>query len=53
MTNHEKIKQMSIEEMAECILDEFRIDCADCECRKDYCDCRVCIKKYLESEVEE
>ena len=53
MTNYEKIKAMTVEEMAEHILDEFRIDCADCECRKDYCDCRVCIKKYLESEAEE
>ncbi|MGN0489417.1 MAG: hypothetical protein ACI4HO_09170 [Ruminococcus sp.] len=53
MTNFEKIKQMSVEEMAEHILDEFRIDCADCECRKDYSGCRVCIKNYLMSEAEE
>lgn len=53
MTNYEKIKAMTIEEMAEHILDEFRINCADCECREDYCGCRVCIKKYLESEAVE
>ena len=53
MTNFEKIKQMSVEELAERILDEFRINCADCECKKDYCGCRVCITTYLESEAEE
>ena len=53
MTNFEKIKQMSVEEMAEYILNEFRVDCAQSECRFDYNSCKYCIKYYLESEAEE
>lgn len=53
MTNFEKIKQMSVEELAEHILNEFRICCDQCLCNHYYSGCRVCIKKYLESEAEE
>lgn len=53
MTNFEKIKHMSVEELSEYILDEFRIDCEQCECRFNYNDCRYCIKNFLESEAEE
>ena len=53
MTNYEKIKAMTIEEMAECILDEFRVDCYDCEYYNDYGECRYCIKNWLESEAVE
>lgn len=53
ITNFEKIKQMSVEELAEYILDEFRIDCEQCECRFDYNSCKYCIKHHLESEAEE
>lgn len=50
MTNYEKIKQMSVEEMAEklpCPYNEYYLDC-----NKD-CDCKKCCKEWLESEVEE
>lgn len=53
MTNFEKIKSMSVDEMAECILDEFRIACDNCECRNNYNDCKFCIQSYLKSEVVE
>ena len=53
MTNFEKIKSMTIEEIAECIVDEFKIDCSKCESRYDYNACLTCIKHWLESEVEE
>lgn len=53
MTKFEKIKAMTIEEMVELILDEFIINCEDCECREDYCGCRFCIAKYLISEAVE
>ena len=49
MTNFEKIKQMGINELAECLLDEFRVDCE--ECRENYEECRYCIKRWLESET--
>ena len=48
MTNFEKIKQMSVEEMAEIITCPYlgeRVDCCD--------DCIECNKKWLESEVRE
>ena len=53
MTNFEKIKSMSVDEMSECILDEFRIDCEDCEYRNDYHECEFCIQSYLKSEAVE
>lgn len=53
MTNYEKIKQMSVEEMAEHILNEFCIECEDCEYRTDYHECVLCIQSYLKSEVGE
>ena len=51
MTNFEKIEQMSIEEMAEFIADEFK--CPNCDRVRVY-NCNVCvsyIKRWLESEV--
>ena len=51
MTNYEKIKQMSVEEMAEFILDEFRVGCDEqCANNDYYGECRYCIKEWLESE---
>lgn len=54
MTNYEKIKAMSVEEMAEFIPDwSFKA----CKISHDYieCDneCEKCVKEWLESEVEE
>ena len=48
MTNFEKIKQMSVEEITECILDEFSFGCEGCF--ENYEECRYCIKHWLESE---
>lgn len=56
MTNYEKIKAMSVEEMAEFL--NKGANCVVCKCW-DYClgdgscDCLKGITKYLESEVEE
>ena len=57
MTNYEKIKAMSVEEMAE-FLDSC--SCNHCVYYKkyeptycEYCDCVEGITQYLESEVEE
>ena len=58
MTNYDRIKQMSIEEMAT-MLDNFRLDCSYCPacdfCNKSFKDeeCRDIVKKWLEQEVEE
>lgn len=61
MTNYERIKQMSIEEMAEKLInvveninelfDEFitSYDCRHCE----EIHCTKCMKKWLEQEAEE
>lgn len=51
MTNYERIKNMSVEEM-----EEFLFDMTDCQtCRATLlCDdngCKNAVKKYLESEV--
>ncbi|WP_294465534.1 hypothetical protein [uncultured Ruminococcus sp.] len=51
MTNFEKIKQMSTEEAAEFIMNEYRLDCANCECYYDENSCKNCIKNHLESEA--
>ena len=57
MTNYEKIKNMSIEEMAE-FIDSPTVDCERCayykngKCLSDD-DCKVGIQKWLESEAEE
>lgn len=56
MTNFEKIKSMSIEEMAK-VLDDSKsvFSCDDCPQRNSACtvgDCLPHIKKWLESEVE-
>lgn len=53
MTNYEKIKNMSIDEM-ENIINPY-ITCAVCE-RPDMCclwRCKLTVKKWLESEAEE
>ena len=53
MTNFERIKIMSVEEMAEFI---HKVCCnEDCTLPTDICserDCKVCAKKWLQSEVE-
>lgn len=56
MTNYEKIKQMSIDEMAE-FLDGLFIHCITCAFKfRDDCknaDCVLGHKQWLESEAEE
>ena len=49
MTNHDRIKQMSIEEMAYRLMCPYETD-PDI-CNED--DCIKCIKEWLEMEVEE
>ena len=57
MTNYEKIKQMSVEELAEFLNDtgcgwcSFTHGCSYPECG-DEC-CKIGIRTFLESEVEE
>lgn len=55
MTNYEKIKNMSIDEMAKFLAYEKRAACTGVSAYKCYhCDdCTVCFHKWLESEVEE
>lgn len=66
MTNFEKIKQMSVENMAEMLLDESEKHftyCNHCSHQSFYAphctssnlriDCIHAVKKWLESEVEE
>lgn len=59
MTNYERIKAMSVEELAE-LLNNHNDPCKFCvRCDEDYCRseesgyCEEHIKKWLESEVEE
>ena len=49
MTNYEKIKNMTIDEMAK-IFCKANLDVnEECPC----CDCTICSKEWLESEIEE
>ena len=50
MTNFEKIKAMTVEEMAK-LLFELTSPCGYTRCLDG--NCFECVKKYLESEVEE
>lgn len=53
MTNYKKIKNMSVEEMAEFMMDIDYI--GECPLPKERCNgrsCIECIKQWLESEVE-
>lgn len=56
MTNYEKIKNMSVDEMAKKLAEETKF-CAFVGCPTvgniTTEDCRKCIAKWLESEVEE
>jgi hypothetical protein len=60
MTNYEKIKSMSKEQMAEHLYNEFIYDCSSCPCDKfDYtecyssdCDCVKLIGKWLSKKDE-
>lgn len=56
MTNFEKIKAMSVEEMAKWF-DEMSMECENCPaikyCTVDHKTCEETIQGYLESEVEE
>ena len=52
MTNYDRIKQMSIEEMGYLLLCPYSTDDTDLfMCNKD--DCIECTKAWLESEVKE
>ena len=66
MTNYERIKAMSVEEMAEMLLDESENNftyCNYCNHQSYYAphcsstdfetDCRYAVKEWLNSEVEE
>lgn len=61
MTNYERIKQMSVEEMADFINHETDGICSCCDLypdKKDKCymiegECKRGIKRWLESEVQE
>lgn len=58
MTNYEKIKAMSVEEMAKWFADMAEGECVFCpalsSCKFDENEeCEGCMKKYLESEAEE
>ena len=60
MTNYERIKQMSIEEMALLLM---KVNCAydipcmwgisDCKYPRINNNCSICFKEWLESEVED
>ena len=54
-TNYDRIKSMSVEEMAEYLSDHW--SCVDCEFEKDcddnYISCHKNIKQWLEQEVDE
>jgi hypothetical protein len=55
MTNFEKIKQMSVENMAEMLLDESKKHftyCNHCTSSNLRIDCIHAVKKWLESEVD-
>ena len=55
MTNYDRIKSMSVEEMAEYLSDHW--SCVDCafekDCDDNYISCHKNIKQWLEQEVEE
>ena len=56
MTNYEKIKSMSVDEIANTIYESGWAVCELCECRTARCNGKECLeahKKWLESEVEE
>ena len=55
MTNGDRIRQMSNEELAEWLNEIFGFDTACNVCDKDFCEfgCITGIKAYLEREVEE
>lgn len=54
-TNYDRIKSMSVEEMAEYLSDHW--SCVDCafekDCDDNYISCHKNIKQWLEQEVEE
>ena len=50
MTNFEKIKAMTVEEMAK-LFSESSFPCGYTDCLDE--NCFECVKKYLESKVEE
>ena len=56
MTNYEKIKNMSIDEMAKKLAEETKfcvfVGCPEADSKITTEDCRKCIKNWLESEVE-
>ena len=54
-TNYDRIKSMSVEEMAEYLSDHWScIDCAfEKDCDDNYISCHKNIKQWLEQEVEE
>ena len=59
-TNFDRIKAMSVEEMAEFLMNVNNAYAMDCMCGMSECkhpdiddNCAICFKEYLESEVEE
>lgn len=54
MTNYEKIKQMSVEEMALLLMCPAEYDLSFKDCEGEYNkNCNGCVKEWLEQEVEE
>ena len=54
MNNYERIKNMSIDEMAEWLTTMVNYDCYDCGNTPEVCnDCFEMNKQWLESEVRE
>ena len=59
MTNYERIKNMSVEEIALFLtkvnnfLSDCMVDADDCKYPEIGNNCSLCFKQYLESEVEE
>ena len=60
MTNYEKIKSLSLDKMAEFLVDNVEMPCEMCPCNVDdyKCtgsnyDCKKTLKKWLKAESEE
>ena len=56
MTNYEKIKNMTVEELARFLANRNQTDCINCPCFGEVCNensCDNALKIWLESEVKE
>lgn len=53
MTNFEKIKQMTKEELTLFLIEKIDCDCCDIDSCKTFRDCKKSISKWLDSEVKD